>query len=219
MSCVVIAGMFTGCTSDKNSMENGEQSSQPTSSTMTTVEKTAKEGEKTVLTLFFADSQGSKLVAEKRFIQKTAAKNVNEAAQIAMKELFKGPISGTLTSPFPKDVKSPTVKVNKNIATVDLSKDFVQKHPGGSSGESLTIFAIVNTLTTVEGVNEVSFTIDGKKATEFKGHLDISKPFKKNPEIMSKETQPQQSQQPQTQNQQPQQTQQPQQNQQNNKTE
>jgi spore germination protein GerM len=160
---------------------------QPASSTMITEDQLKKEGEKVILTLYFADKQATKLVAEKRFVAKSSVKDINETAKVVMAELFKGPISGNLTSPFPKGVKIPSVKVEKNTAMVDLSKEFVEKHPGGSTGETLTIYSIVNTLTAISGIDQVQFTVDGKKVPEFKGHLDISKPFKAKPDLIAQE--------------------------------
>ena len=188
--CILLFSLLvSGCSFeslDKDSANNvqQEEESQATSSTMITEEESDTREEKVVLTLYFVDSEAGKLVPEKRFIPKNQMQDLNMSAQTAMKELFKGPIGGNLTSPFPKGVEVPSVKVENSMATVDLTKNFVKKHPGGSSGETLTIFSIVNTLTGINGIKKVQFTVEGKKVPEFKGHLEFDKPFMVNMEII-----------------------------------
>jgi spore germination protein GerM len=189
MTAVLSSCSFKPFKKDSKETSNAQikEEVQPTSSVMMTEDQLKKEGDKVVLTLYFANDNATKLVVEKRFIVKSTVKDMNDMAKAAMKELFQGPISGNLTSPFPKGVKVPTVKIEKDIAVVDLSKEFVEKHPGGSTGETMTVYAIVNTLTGIQGINMVQFTVEGKTVPEFKGHLDFSKPFKPNTELVSQE--------------------------------
>lgn len=197
--CILIAsllmvGSFSACSLEKPEGDFEEASGsqrleeiEPTSSTMISEEQSQKEAEKVILSLYFTDAQATQLFEEKRFVPKGDAKDVSDMANIAMGELMKGPISGHLISPLPKGVKAPKVKLEKNTAIVDLSKEFVERHPGGSTGETLTIYSIVNTLTSIKGIDQVQFTIQGKKVEEFKGHLDISQPFTANPDIVGQE--------------------------------
>jgi germination protein M len=183
---VLMGLLVSGCLSDKtedieqdeNSLEDME--AEPSSSIMVSEEEVENQEDKVNITLYFADAEDAKLVDEKRFVSKDKAKNTEELVQVAMDELFKGPIGGNLSIPFPKDVEVPTVKVKGGIAIVDFSKGFVEKHPGGSTGENLTVYSIVNTLTSIEGINGVQFTIEGKKTPEFKGHLEFDKVFEAN---------------------------------------
>lgn len=195
IAVLLIAGSLTACSSGLLKKDSNETSknqtldeSQPTSSIALTEEQSKTQGEKVVLTLYFTDKQVTKLVAEKRFIQKTELKDIGATAQASLKELFKGPISGSLASPFPKGVKLPAVKVEKDTAVVDISKEFVEKHAGGSAAENLSVYSIVNTLTAINGITQVEFTVDGKKAPEFKGHMDLSKPFKANPALITQDS-------------------------------
>lgn len=189
MTCVLAACSLEKIDNDAESTAKNqvEEEIQPTSSIMITEEQVKNQKEKVVMVLYFADNQASKLVAEKRFIPKSTVSDLNAMAEQALKELAKGPISGNLTSPMPKGVPEPKVKVNQKTATVDLTKEFVEKHPGGSTGETLTVYSIVNTLTGINGIDTVQFTIDGKKVQEFKGHLEFDKPFTANTEIIKEE--------------------------------
>ena len=160
-------------------VEEEKQEDVPTiSSVMLTEEEKQKAEEKVAVVLYFTDSQATKLVPEKRFIDKSKAADINVLAAEVLSELFKGPISGDLKATVPKDVPVPTVVVKDKTAVVDLSKEFVKKHPGGSTGEIITVYSIVNTLAELKGIDQVQFTIDGKQKNEFKGHLEFDKPFK-----------------------------------------
>ena len=52
--------------------------------------------------------------------------------------------------------------IKDGVATVNLTKDFVDKHPGGKDAERLTLYSIVNSLTEVKDIQKVKFLINGK---------------------------------------------------------
>jgi len=197
--CIVVTMLLfivsaSGCTFEpiddqpsESSQKQQEGEAQATSSTMIAEADVQTKAEKTILTLYFANKEATKLVPEKRFIPKDQMQDLQMSAETAMKELFKGPISGNLVSPFPTGVEVPTVKVENGLAIVDITKNFVKKHPGGSTGEELTVYSIVNTLTGINGIKKVQFTIEGKKEPEFKGHLEFDKPFTVNPDIVAQQ--------------------------------
>ncbi len=160
---------------------------EPISSVMSTQEKENELGEKMAMVIYFADNEATMLVSEKRFIPKKEITDMEMAAQMAMQKLFQGPISGELTLPFPKDVPIPTVNLDDNMAVVDLAQAFVAKHPGGSAGETLTVYSMVNTLTALQGIDMVKFTLEGEEISAFKGHLDFSEPFTMNTELMQQD--------------------------------
>jgi hypothetical protein len=70
-----------------------------------------------------------------------------------------------------------TVKVKDKIAYVDIKKDVVNEHPDGRDLEMLTVYSIVNSLTGIDGIVNVRFTIDGKIEKKFKGYLDMRETF------------------------------------------
>lgn len=176
--------LLSGCSlkAGKDKSANSDNAisdqTQPASSIMMTEDNTREDGERFIVVLFFADSKTSNLKEEKRYVKKMDVADTLKLAKLVMSELFKGPISGDLVAPFPKGVKVPDVRIVGTTAVVNLSKEFVEKHPGGSTGELLTVYSIVNTLTAIEGIDQVQFNIEGKVVDEFKGHLDFSKPFK-----------------------------------------
>ena len=148
LSVLMLVLFTTGCafealddgSKDSSSHEQAEESQQ-TSSTVMTEDDVKTQGEKVVLTLFFADGEATKLVAEKRYVLRENMQDLNTAAETAIKELFKGPIGGTLVSPFQKEVEIPKVKVENGLAIVDISKNLV-KNIRVVTGETLRCMSI-----------------------------------------------------------------------------
>ena len=66
-------------------------------------------------------------------------------------------------------------------AFVDLSREIVTAHPGGSLDELLTVYAIVNALTmNLPAVTSVQVLVDGKEVDTLAGHVDLRRPLAKN---------------------------------------
>jgi len=125
------------------------------------------------ISLYFANKEGSMLVEESRKI------TVNEKEKLelqAVKELIKGPESKELGKTIPAETKILSVETKDNVCFVNLSQEFISRHPGGTMGEQLTIYSIVNTLTAIDGIEKVQFLIEGQKNESFI-HMLINEPF------------------------------------------
>ena len=70
-----------------------------------------------------------------------------------------------------------TVRVSEKTAFVNLSSEFVEKHAEGRIPEKLTVYQIVNSLTSVDGIDFVKFTINNKESKCFKGFIDMREIF------------------------------------------
>ena len=64
---------------------------------------------------------------------------------------------------------------------VDLSGDVTTEHSGGSLDELLTVYALVNALTTnVHEVTAVQILVDGREVDTLAGHIDLRQPLTPN---------------------------------------
>ena len=132
--------------------------------------------------LYFVDEQGQGLVAENRKIQ--ISSNIPLEKYI-VEELIKGPQNNNNIHTVPPETKINDIKTKDGVCQIDLSSEFKSKHPGGSTGELFTIYSIVNSLTeSSPKVRKVAFLIDGKKQTEYKGHLDLSALFERDESLI-----------------------------------
>ena len=72
-------------------------------------------------------------------------------------------------------------------AFVDLSAEVSTRHPGGSSAELLTVYAVVNAVTAnLSTVRRVQILIDGREADTLAGHIDLRSPLERDVSIVSK---------------------------------
>lgn len=130
----------------------------------------------TEVSLYFMDAEELKLMVEKRTIGQ--AVNIVEQMKLTVAELIKGPTT-VLMSTIPEETKVREVFLDeKGCAYVDFSRAISQNHPGGTTGELVTVSSIVNTLTTnfPEEIRKVQILIGGKEAKTIAGHIDISRP-------------------------------------------
>ena len=126
--------------------------------------------------LYFSDDQAEYLIGEPR---KIALRN--EPADIAravMEALITGPQSG-LQPTIPRDTQVRKVAVgNGGVCTVDFSKEIQTNHSGGTSGELMTVYSIVSSLTeNVPGVQSVRILVEGEPQETLAGHLYIGVPL------------------------------------------
>lgn len=127
-----------------------------------------------ILTLYFANADGTALVKEER----TVEVNANQALErYVLEELIAGPQEEGLTSTVPKGTTVRDVKTADGICYVDLSQDFVTGHTGGTVAEYLTIYSIVNSLCELDGIKKVQFLIEGEKQEKLKDQMDFAQPF------------------------------------------
>lgn len=78
---------------------------------------------------------------------------------------------------IPKIKRCMHVKLKGSIAYVDISSDMTEAVPDGRDLELLTVYSIVNSLTNIDGIINVRFTIDGEVNRDFKGYIDMRGTF------------------------------------------
>ncbi|MDP4181498.1 MAG: GerMN domain-containing protein [Bacillota bacterium] len=189
--CFVFLSMFTGCgLLQKIGLEKeANDELQPASSIAMGEEEAKKLSDKLPIHLYFANEDNSKLKLEVRYIPiKDAKKSVNNLAGIVVKELIKGPTKSGLKPTIPEGTKLKTsVSIKSGVATVNLSKDFADKHPGGKDAERITIYSIVNSLTEIKDIQKVKFLINGEVRESYKGSFKFDAAFPRNVALISNE--------------------------------
>ncbi|MBQ7986593.1 MAG: GerMN domain-containing protein [Clostridia bacterium] len=78
---------------------------------------------------------------------------------------------------FPNIKDSISVKISSNTACVNLSGELSKHINKNAETERLCIYQIVNSLTSVEGIDYVRFTIDNEIKKDFLGFLDMREIF------------------------------------------
>jgi len=122
--------------------------------------------------LYFSDSQAMYLVPEKRKISQ-----IPSLARQAVIELINGPGNSNLYPTIPEGTQVNEVYIADDIVYIDLSEEIFKNHPGGSSGELMTVYSIVNTLTEIPPIKGVQILVEGNEMKSLAGHIDISMPL------------------------------------------
>jgi germination protein M len=188
--CLVLVTILSACgILEKLGLKDTENDElRPVSSIVMNEDEAEQLADKAPVRLYFANDDNTKLLMEIRYIPMSEVKkSVNNLASVIVEELIKGPLQNTrLKATIPEDTKlcSP-VSIDAGIATVDLTKHFIDNHPGGKEAEQITIYSIVNSLTELKEIQKVRFTIDGKESTEFKGHFQFDAPFPRSASLIS----------------------------------
>lgn len=140
------------------------------------------ENTKAKVVLYFANDMGDGLSSENREVEIAAAGTVEKAI---VEELIKGPKNAGSIGIIPAETKVISVETKNNVCFVNLSKDFVNKYQGGTAGETLTVYSIVNSLTELGTIDSVQFLIEGEKREEFV-HMVINEPIVRDASLIKK---------------------------------
>lgn len=129
----------------------------------------------TKVQVYFVDSDMLRLIPTDVY---TTEKNPQKAAEIVVQELIQGRDDNYKIRRLIPNIKNAmTVRVKGKIAYVDLSPEMVEKCQDGRDLECLTVYQIVNSLTSIEEIVNVRFTIGGQIQRDFKGHIDMRETF------------------------------------------
>jgi hypothetical protein len=130
------------------------------------------EGSRSVI-LFFVDEE-ARLTREARDID--ACDDDSACLKSVLDELLNGPV-GEFDEAVPSGTTVDSVRIEGNLATIELNSLFSDSMLSGSAAEILAVYSVVNT-TTVNFplIQKVKINIDGNPGAVLR-HLDLSDPF------------------------------------------
>lgn len=99
-----------------------------------------------------------------------------DVEEIAIDELLKGTKNKNLRNIIPDGTKLLSIYVTDNIAYISFSNELVNRNYT-EKDEALTIYSIVNTLTSLPNIDEVQILIDGKAENVLIKHYSIKEPL------------------------------------------
>jgi hypothetical protein len=136
-----------------------------------------------IATLYYGTPDGRALAAVKREVPLGDGPRA-QGRQILQSELEAAPTPYLSLIP-PGTMLRAFYITDRGDAFVDLSPEVSAMHPGGSTGELLTVYAIVNTVTAnLSSVERVQILIDGKQADTLAGHVDLRRPFERDTSLV-----------------------------------
>ena len=141
----------------------------------TTIKETVSSNGQLNLTVYFPRLPDFNLINEEIKLEENM--NIEEKIELIIETLTKGVDKANILDVIPEGSKLNDVYLEEKTAYIDFSQEFVDNHPGGSLGEYNTIYSIVNSITEIEGIENVVFLINGKKQETYKGHCQFDIPI------------------------------------------
>ena len=130
--------------------------------------------------LFFANESGTRLTE----VTKTVRDSNNvQPERTVMRELIAGPSSPKAYAVVPQGVSVLSVNTRDGVCYLNLDDAFVTGMEAGR--ETLAVYAIVNSLTSLDGIDKVQFSINGEtNVTLGLSKLSLAEPFAFNIDIV-----------------------------------
>lgn len=126
--------------------------------------------------LYFPSRSGGTLTAEYRQVTRSGD---SEPVEIVMAELLRGPTNKEGNSSLPERTQLLSLSVDDGVCQVDLSAEFLLNAPHEGEQAGLTLYAVVNTLCALAGVNQVQLLIEGETVESY-GGVSASAPLSAN---------------------------------------
>lgn len=98
-------------------------------------------------------------------------------ARSTLEELLRGEVPRGCDRPLPPGTEVLGIAIVDGTATVDFSEELRTGFRGGSDNEQLTVYSIVNTLTSLPTIERVQILVEGSTISTLGGHHDISGPL------------------------------------------
>ena len=140
-------------------------------------------GRKIKARLYYVSADGARLTGVDREVA-YADGAAGQAQEIVNAQL--SAVAAPLVSAIPPGTMLRALYLtNKGEAFVDLSKEVSTAHTGGTQDELLTIYAIVDALTSnLPAVTSVQLLVDGKEVDTLAGHIDLRRPLAQNTSLI-----------------------------------
>lgn len=136
----------------------------------------AEKEDENIAHLYFADANGSFLIAEARVMANLD--DPTRRGRWVVEQLIEGPSRGGLPTIPAGTALRAFYLLDDGTAIVDLSPHFRDNHPGGCRMEQLTIFCVVNSLVlNIPEIRRVKILIDGAEAQTLAGHITLAFPL------------------------------------------
>lgn len=124
--------------------------------------------------LFFV-ADGNRLVREARELESCSDRT--ECVKDLLDELFSGPVGEQLSPALPEAAALNSVRLEGDLAVVDLNRSFATDLPAGSAAEMLAVYSLVDTVCiNFPQIARVQLTVEGDRNPQLK-HLDLSEPL------------------------------------------
>ena len=127
------------------------------------------------INVYFADAEMMRLIPVRTSVPRTGAERT---ARFVLDAMIEGHDDNPKIFRLVPNVKNcMSVTVKDKIAYVDLKSGLRGEYPDGRDAEIMMVYSIVNSLTNIDGIVNVRFTVDGERQKDFLGFVDMRETF------------------------------------------
>jgi spore germination protein GerM len=136
------------------------------------------------IVLYFSCPEMEGFVPESFWIERK--QDLVDEVKLVLNRLIEGPKGNGLVATIPPKTRLRELYISKGIAYPDFSREFIENHWGGTTGEIHTVYSIVNTLAlNFEEIEKVQLLVEGRGIETIAGHLDLRRPLSPNLRLIS----------------------------------
>lgn len=128
--------------------------------------------------VYFSTADASYLKAENREID-----GESDLYFQVFEELKAGPESSDLSETIPEGSQLLDYSLEGKLLILNFNLSLKNNHWGGSTGERMTVYSIVNSYTAFSEVESVKILLAGEEVESLVGHLDLSQPLMYNQKL------------------------------------
>jgi len=153
-----------------------EESPAPAGSASPEPESSTEAERKINVKLFFEAADRPGLVMEERSV--LFHPDLSGQLRAVVEELVHGSQSGQGATLNPATRVLDVFVTARGVAYVDLSKDVTEAFPGGSDAERITVYSVVNSITSnLPAIKRVQILVDDRPVPTLAGHVDLTRPL------------------------------------------
>jgi spore germination protein GerM len=126
--------------------------------------------------LFFEAKDQPGLIIEERAVP--FHPDLSGQLRAVVEELIRGSQSGLVATLSSTTRVLDVFVTARGVAYVDLSKEVTESFPGGSEAERLTVYSVVNSITSnLPAIKRVQILVDDRPVSTLAGHMDLTRPL------------------------------------------
>ncbi|MDF2548442.1 MAG: GerMN protein [Anaerosolibacter sp.] len=173
---LVVSMIFAGCS--KGDQEKTLQNNNPPAAEQEEKDAADLQPEEEIDYVLFLKHKDKPYILDEAYSVKKSDERLKGISieEFVVRELIGFEDFQAYVNPIPKGTKLLSIEKENQKVVVNLSKEFADGQKGISNDTLLSIGSIVNSLTVLEGIEEVEILVEGKPVKKLNG-IDMTHPF------------------------------------------
>lgn len=134
------------------------------------------------LVLYFGNAEGTGLVEERRSVVYSSSMSLS---RVILNQLIEGPKTEGVMATLPVTLKVQGVSLREGVCYVDFDETFLTETMNVMA--AIELYSVVNSLTELDNVTQVQFTVNGSANETFRNSIPLSEKFEQDLSYMTQQ--------------------------------